>query len=628
MWNKLEKIYLKYIKIFGSDAIHLINLIICLKIANNFKALVSFEEFIKEIKTNKLTKILGIEINNSWGLYFNKINLELLNFKLKNEKDIKNISYLFEKLVNRKEKGTYYTPSDVVEYITKNTIRNSLCVNFKKNNFDKVISNISIDRTISELLDSGVSKSEIFTFIIKIKILDPACGSGTFLLTAFEIIFNILKRLKEKNVKKSDLALYSLNTLYGVDIERKAVAITKTLLLMKILMVDGNNGFCNFSWNNFKVGNSLFGDVMSIKKEDYLSKVNIKGKNRKPFLWRKEFGNIKFDCIIGNPPYIEFSKAIRNYPIDPNFVTKKCGNVYALILERSFDLLKKGGSLGMIIPISFISTNRMSPIFDKVRNTSEYFYISSFADRPSCLFSGVHQKLNILFSKEGVGGNLFTSSYIHWYKDDRKNIFNNIQYIKNTSKTKIGSEIEKNILKKIENHKKPLSFYFEKKPTTYSLYVNIRACFFIKTSLLPQKSKEFKEIFFKTQSIRNIINSIINSNLVFLLWEVFSDGWHLQPNFDFVKFDIEAVNPDELSRLELLSIKLNDNLEKNKVRVNTKQTEYEYKHKMAKNIMDEIDEIIGKSFKFTKKEINYLKQYNIKSRLSDYYNNYLDLQEK
>lgn len=631
MWNKLEKIYKKYIKNLGDGAIHLLNLIICFKISKRENSLVSFDKFVKEIKANSLDVILGVNINNSWSTSFLDIVSELSTIEVKNESDIVNISYLFEKMVNRREKGTYYTPNDVTKYITVNTIKNAILskLNYSQlpeiNNFDNLTNNLLTNRHF------GGNKMKFVKAIKSLKILDPTCGSGAFLLTAFSELFKILKYLDGSSSNESEIAISALNTLYGVDIEPAAVTITKTLMLMEILMVDGTKGFNAFPWNNFKTGNSLWGDTDFSGVNDYINKkTDSNGKKllEAPFVWKKEFNDIKFDCIIGNPPYIELSKARKSYRIDSNFKYSKCGNVYALVLERSMQLLSKKGFLGMIIPISFISTNRMAPIFNHVLSNSERLYVSSFADRPSCLFSGVHQKLNIIFAKKGKNGDLFTSSYYHWYKNEQPQLFSRIRYIENSQKIKIGSPLEKSIVRKVQTQPKFLSDYFSSSSTPYCLYVNTRAAFFIKTSLYPQKSKEFKPIYFHNERILHVVNSLLNSNLVFVLWEMFGDGWHVQLKFDFLRFDLNTLSSNDVSILKNLSKEISNNLEKNKVKIDSKQTEYEYKHKMAKNIMDEIDEIVGKSFGFTKKEINYLKQYNIKSRLSDYYYNYLDTQEK
>ncbi len=84
-----------------------------------------------------------------------------------------------------------------------------------------------------------------------------------------------------------------------------------------------------------------------------------------PFHWFVEFFGIMneggFDVIIGNPPYVEYSKVKKDYTI-LNYKTEECGNLFAYTLERSNSIIHPSGNLGMIIPLSFVSTERMKEV--------------------------------------------------------------------------------------------------------------------------------------------------------------------------------------------------------------------------------------------------------------------------
>ncbi len=100
-----------------------------------------------------------------------------------------------------------------------------------------------------------------------------------------------LEEKLQRNIDKKKIAVLTLKTLHGVDIESRAVVITKSLLLMEILIADGKRGLSKFPWGNFKVGNSLWGDISSINKNEYFKKVNdqqLFNKNkRRTFLVEK-----------------------------------------------------------------------------------------------------------------------------------------------------------------------------------------------------------------------------------------------------------------------------------------------------------------------------------------------------
>ena len=87
-----------------------------------------------------------------------------------------------------------------------------------------------------------------------------------------------------------------------------------------------------------------------------------------------------FDCIIGNPPYIEYSRVRKSQYELFDYKTIKCGNLYAFTLERSYQLLNEGGVLGMIVPISIISTPRMSELRNLLRENSDFIFYSNFGD--------------------------------------------------------------------------------------------------------------------------------------------------------------------------------------------------------------------------------------------------------
>ena len=174
---------------------------------------------------------------------------------------------LKESHAHRKEQGIYYTPTYIVDYIVRNTL--------------------------GELLkDKKIDAS-------KIRVLDPACGSGSFLIKAFDIL-NEHHARKDKNYNQKTLAgeniAYSAkerilkNNIYGVDLDKQAVEIAQLNLLLKIAEKGHRLPLLQ---ENIKNGNSLIDDH------------NIAGD--KAFNWQQQFKSVMseggFDVVIGNPPY-------------------------------------------------------------------------------------------------------------------------------------------------------------------------------------------------------------------------------------------------------------------------------------------------------------------------------------
>jgi len=205
-----------------------------------------------------------------------------------------------EKPEVRKAGGVYYTPQYIVDYIVKSTV--------------------------GKLIEGKTPKE-----ISKIKILDPACGSGSFLIGAFQYLLDYHKDYYSENGKpskgKKDNPLTPegnltsaekkrilLNNIFGVDLDANAVEVTKLSLLIKCLEGETDASIQQqlSIWHervlptlesNIKNGNSL------IDTDFYSSELELGfEKNIKPFNWRKNFPLIfdegGFDAIIGNPPYV------------------------------------------------------------------------------------------------------------------------------------------------------------------------------------------------------------------------------------------------------------------------------------------------------------------------------------
>ncbi|GAB6100646.1 hypothetical protein JCM16358_25250 [Halanaerocella petrolearia] len=397
--------------------------------------------------------------------------------------------------------------------------------------------------------------------------------------------------------------------------------------------------------------NLLLDECLDMEEEEFKEEY-------KPFHWFLEFSTIivengGFDCIIGNPPYVQHYKVeYEKTGYREQYETEKCYNLAALITERSYEILKDEGHLGLINPISIVSTPTMSSLRNLILDNSQYVYYSNFGDRPGDLFEGVHQKLSILLSRKNStikddDRELFTTKYYHWYSGNEKNerefLFDNIKYVSNqTSKDiedcvlKLGSNIGKGIWNKIQNKNKSLYDLLDKKTETpYSIYLSKRMTFWTKCFLgfgTEQKgldsdefSNEFDKYYLESDQQAKVIMAVLNSNLFFYFWEVVSDCWHItNKELELFKVDVNSMKDEIKEKLVQKAVELEQDIAKHKKDVNTKQTSVEYKHKKSKNIIDEIDKILAEYYGFTDQEVDYLRSYNLKYRASDYLENYID----
>lgn len=233
-----------------------------------------------------------------------------------------------KKHAHRKEMGIYYTPVYIVDYIVRNTL--------------------------GKLLEKTAVKD-----IPKIKVLDPACGSGSFLIKAFDVLCDAYEKKTRKRVTYAQKKSILINNLYGVDLDPKAVEIAQLNLLLKAAEKKKNLPILE---NNIKCGNSLIDDE------------NVAGD--KAFVWDKEFPQIMknggFDVVVGNPPYVSFgsgrtgklTKEEKTYFFNkfPNSAEYKI-STYALFIDLCIEKCIENGMVGLIIPDSFL----MGSYFSKLR---------------------------------------------------------------------------------------------------------------------------------------------------------------------------------------------------------------------------------------------------------------------
>ena len=348
--------------------------------------------------------------------------------------------------------------------------------------------------------------------------------------------------------------------------------------------------------------------------------------SHQPFHWFVEFYGIMqgggFDVIIGNPPYVEIPKISNQYSLKGNKLIQT-GNLYAVCLERFFELLNSNKRYGVIVPISSVSTPRMLPLMRLLVENSS-IYISNFAVRPAKLFVGVDMNLSIFVGAPHMKKNknrIFTTSYSRWNESARKYLFRTISYIESpfyepfAALPKIGLEIDRDILGKIMQDE-PLA-RLRTKGAQNPIYYHSGGRYFRKC-IRRKLSNEYKELSLRDNAEDSIL-CLLSSSFYYWLWIVFSDCYHV------TRADIDMITvPDSMitdKRLHRLSNSLVDDLEKNaEVRVRrradgSEQKEVNYSVGKSKYMIDEIDRVLAEHYGFTDEELDFIINYDIKYRM-------------
>ncbi len=272
-------------------------------------------------------------------------------------KDLETLNIFFESLLTEKEKnenGIIFTPLYICDYIVKKTIKN---------------------------------------FDASMKIIDPSCGCGIFIISTL----NYLR--KNTNYKIIDLLE---NNIYGIDINKNNIERTKVLLSLYCLMNGEDKKIINF---NIRESDALFSN------------------------WQELFGVNKFTYIIGNPPYVNNHDLKDAYikKLASTFKTTTEGtfNIFYAFIEKSMEYLDDKGKLGYIVPNNFIHIKSARPLRQFIRENNYLHEIIDFKD--NTIFYPILTYNCIIYLTKN--NKTFKFAQIK-KKEDIKEVFKNIEFKK------------------------------------------------------------------------------------------------------------------------------------------------------------------------------------------------------
>ena len=365
-------------------------------------------------------------------------------------------------------------------------------------------------------------------------------------------------------------------------------------------------------------------------------------ESHQPFHWFAEFYGVMreggFDVVIGNPPYIEYSKVRNEYSVT-RIKTTACGNLWAFCIERSFELLSSASRFGMIVPVSLVCTQRMSDVQDVIQSQSSATWLSNYAERPSKLFSGAEVLLTIAISRKSRTSRIGTYStpLRKWPSDFRPSLFETTKYLSIGNRLrgyivpKVSAEIEAEAIPKIMSKLGTLAealvrssdhkiYYRIGGGRYWKIFTTFQPQFVLNGS--PSVSSREAYLYFSSKDERDIAVSLLSSTLFYWYFMLTTNGRDLNPA-DLRAFPVSPRKLStegrrrlvELSRALMKSYRAHKAM-KEKTSKSTGHVLYEeFYPRLSKDVLDEIDLVIGAEFGISKAQQDFLLNCEIKYRM-------------
>ncbi len=559
---------------------------------------------------------------------------------------------------------------------------------------------ITYNLDLRQFADDVIRNSHDSTFIATVYmqltemlILDPTCGTGAFLFAALATLAPLytacIECMQEITVRRQWATqttqihpLFAQNmqnihtilaqvqrhptpqhfiyatiithNLYGIDLMQAAVDICQIRLALALLAHDENGKVGNHSsamYLNIRKGNTLVGDIHTQSPLATPDKSKHDNASDQPFHWHKEFPvpaqRGGFDVIIGNPPYLEYSKVRQNYAAH-GYEKKSCGNLYAAVIERSLALCRTEHSyLGLIVPISICGSERFAFLRQALTQAASTLWLANFEIFPCRLFENAFQRVSIILmaKHQSTPTTTLQVTKIHrWFTQERSHLIQSLTYTRVEHNTKslvfpkFASPRQEDIIQKmlhkadgvkiatfLHTHKTRHFVYYQE-ATNYWTKAVCRIPYYRKNGEI-MKPSHGRFLFLEQELTAKVIMALMNSSLFYIWFTTYADGFHL--SHTLVKafpISLSLLTSQELYDLAIrleADIQIHTRLSTHNTKDNpqTRQIGHqidleEYQMRFSKNILDEVDRVLAQYYSFTHEELDFIINYDIKYRIS------------
>ena len=285
-----------------------------------------------------------------------------------------------QKKGKRKTQGVFYTPAYITQYIVEVALGGYLSRGEQALRDRFQLEQIP-DRTTRKKQDAEIQFWEAYRdeVLLQTRVIDPACGSGAFLIAAFDYLSRQYERVNQAlaELKSGQRSVFDLNktilnnNLYGVDLSPESVEITKLSLWLKTAEQGKPLTYLD---DNIQVGNSIVHDPQVTERA---------------FDWQSAFSQVfakgGFDVAIGNPPYVRqehLSPPIKQYLEDHYDSYDGKADLYTYFYEKGLKILKPDGVLSYIVTNKWLRSGYGEPLRSFFAHNSIFEQIIDFGHAP------------------------------------------------------------------------------------------------------------------------------------------------------------------------------------------------------------------------------------------------------
>lgn len=542
----------------------------------------------------------------------------------------------------------------------------------------------------------------LYAALENLTVLDPTCGSGAFLIAALEILATLyvscLERMTQlvaeeardepalagcRRVLEQARSFYShqhfaltqvvTRNLYGVELVEEASEMCRLRLYLAVLAhttTPEQVPLFSRLTQHIRTGNALCG---AIRKDEPISPhlvekrtsedqlhVHLSEQTAGVFHWYQQFPHVLaeggFHVILGNPPYIEYSKTRREYLIE-GYEQRSCGNLYAAVLERSLALCRSTQSyLGLVVPLSICSGWRFAPLRAFLREKVSALWLANFEIFPSRLFAGAYQRLSLLLAHYTPtpirSVNMYTTRIHRWYSAERSHVLELMVYTHALLHQdpcivsegtylpvfpKLASTLHQAVLRKVVQRGSDMSladvllpyktqcFLYYQEATNYWMKVVCRVPFYKKDGIeMPPPHGRF--LFFETLPMAQAVMALMNSSLFYVWFASYADGFHINQKL-VATFPIGNdlfILPElpQLAQLLEADIRLHTRPATRNSRPDSRQPKVhamieleEFQMSCSKPLLDAIDHVLAAYYGFDAEELDFIIHYDFKYRM-------------